>query len=344
MHNFKKVIASLITVLLLFSILSLMIIEPYFNSEMTYYQDGRLRDSLAGKINLISIGASNNLCAFNSKILDEELNCFSYNLSGTLMTLNARKFLLEKEMERNPVQTVIMDMSYETLTRNENEEHAEGDSVTYARFSTMKERVKFLKKSISFYEWPVVYHRTYFNGIENWLARIKGIKIKGIDYTTKGFLEKKANNIELSKTEAKQNYQIKKLNTEFREENIEKMKDMIKKCHSNNIEVILVVAPSSDSRLWKESDQDVFYSWVTKFSKEQNCTFYDMNLIKNRYQVFNDRESFFDDQHMSLAGAKACTKTFCDIYKKSKVGDVSNMFYANYENMKQDSPYMKYLK
>ena len=74
------------------------------------------------------------------------------------------------------------------------------------------------------------------------------------------------------------------------------------------------------------------------------CEMYDMNLAKDRYSLYHDDISFYDETHMSMAGAKAFTKALCDIVNKSRTGeDISPLFYKSYNEMKQDSPYMQYL-
>ena len=261
------------------------------------------------------------------------------------MTLDARYFLLKKEIERNPVKTVIIDMSYETLTRIESEEHAEGNSVTFAKLDSLSERMKFLIQSVPLNDWPYIYTYHFLpDGLEYAIGIIRGnVKPHNVEYSEKGFLPRKINNIEFSKKEAVEQHNSKQLNTNFRKQNQKKLEKIIELCKKNKINIILAVAPVSDTRIWEETEQDKFLDYAKKFSKKQECVFLDFNLLKNRYELFNDKESFFDVQHMSEKGANIFTKEFCNIIKKSETEDVSKYFYDSYEDMKKDSPYMKYL-
>jgi signal transduction histidine kinase len=99
MHNFKKVISSVVVTILLFTVVSWTIIAPYMNSEFSYFQDNKLRESIAGEIDVIAIGASHGLNAFDTGILDASLDCFSYNLSASMMTLDSKYYLLKKELD-----------------------------------------------------------------------------------------------------------------------------------------------------------------------------------------------------------------------------------------------------
>lgn len=347
MHNFRKVLLSLIGVFLIFFVLSSLVLEPYLLSEAKYYQDRRLRESLAGEIDFISVGASNGLCALDAQVVDQELGCFSYNLSGSLMTLNASKFLLEKELKRNPIETVIIDLSYETLIRASADEHGEGDSITYARLSSLPERLKFLATCVPLNDWLSIYAYHFFPAaLEYLLSSLHGdlSAYQNVNYEAKGLLARKAADLELNAEEAKVRYNEKLLNTNFREQNIRRLISLIRLCKEYDVRIILATFPRSDASIWSVYGQDDFYQWAQDFAREQNCEFYDMNLLKDRYILFNDRVSFYDDQHMSDEGAAVFTKAFCDIIQKGETEDVSQSFYDSYEAMKADSPYMQYLK
>lgn len=344
MHNFKKVLCSIICILLVFLVISAAVIVPYLHSEMFYYQDHKLRESLAGTLDFITIGASNGLCAFDPRIIDSELEATSYNLSGTLMTLGARDFFLKKEIQRNPVKTVVMDVSYETLVRDETDESASGDAVSLARLLSARDRGSFILKTVHFSDWLNLYAQMFIPGLEHLDAVIHDSVIRRVNYDTKGFYSREATDIAFSSEQAAQQYNQYDLDTNFREGNIEKLVSQIKYCQDQNIKVILTVVPKSDRDLWQTNHHDAFYQWMIEFSREQGCDFYDFNLLRNRYELWNDRESFYDSTHMGGEGAASFTQVFCDILKKAETEDVSEYFYDSYEQMKADSPYMAYLK
>ena len=95
MHNFRKVLLSFICVLLVFALVSVAVIGPFLNSEHGYYQDHKLRQQLAGSLDCLVVGASHGLGAFDTQVLDRELDCCSYNLSAGMMTMNARYYFVK---------------------------------------------------------------------------------------------------------------------------------------------------------------------------------------------------------------------------------------------------------
>ena len=59
--------------------------------------------------------------------------------------------------------------------------------------------------------------------------------------------------------------------------------------------------------------------------------------------LFSDSSTFVDGTHLNRAGAEKFTPQFCEIINSVDSGkDVSDLFYSSYEEMKKDSPYMKY--
>ena len=344
MHNFRKFLISSFSIAFIFILISYTVITPFLNSEHGYYQDAKLREQTKGKIDTIVIGASNSLEAYNMNIIDRELECYSYNLSQGLMPLNTRNYFLEKEITRNPVKRVIIDISYQTLVRDEDKEFAAGDETTLGRLDNTWERLYYILNYVSFDDWLNIYSRQFVLGLEYWKSRMLKLNEKGIIYDLKGFHPVESNDVTLSKEEAILSYENSSVNLNFLEKNLKKLEKSIKICQDSNAEVILAVAPLPNSSLWKEKGYDEFYEWFTNFANEHDCVFYDFNLLKNRYEIFDDKYSFLDSQHLSSQGAATYTKEFCKLIKISKSQDVSKYFYDSFVEMKKDSPYMKFIK
>lgn len=343
MHNFKKFALSVLGVVIVFALLSAVLIAPFLHSEMAYYQDGNVRDELAGSIDTLIIGSSNSLCGMNPTILDRELSCNSYNLSSTLMSMGSRDFLLRKEIARNPVKTVIVDLSYETLTRNENAEYAQGDCVTLARLSSFGERINFMFHHVRMDDWLNMYSRLSISGMEWWLSVLTGHEMHNVEARAKGFYERSSNDIMISAEDVKQSYKQNLLNTEFNESSVNQFVSQIEFCKQQGAQVILAVMPKSDRNIWRFEGQDTFLQKAQKLAQAMDCSLFDLNLLRNRYDLWSDYDSYYDETHLSGEGAEVLTEVFCDIIKKSKTEDVSQYFYKSYEEMKADSPYAKYL-
>ena len=127
MRNFKKTARAVLALLLCVLVLYAGYTAPYFYGTAYYYQDASARSALRGSLNLLISGSSHAFRAFIPEQLDRTLGTESYNLACSMQTMEGRYRLLRKELERNPVQTVVIELSYNALTRSRAAEGPEGD-------------------------------------------------------------------------------------------------------------------------------------------------------------------------------------------------------------------------
>ncbi len=340
MQTSKKIIISAISIICIVCLISVIIIVPYLKSESTYYLDSKARKNLSGSIDYIVIGASHGLSAFKPTVLDEELGVNSYNLSGTLLPMYCRTYLVNKELERNPVKTVVIELSYNSLSRNEGEEYGDGETVTKARLDSFGEQLSFLFKYVKVDDWLNAYSRDLANGIMFYKDKFLGTS-RGIDYSAKGHLKKETVDNTLDFELINSTYNSSTAIDEPKEEILNELYKLIDLCKEKNCRVILTVTPLTDSFLWQNKDWDKFRIQTENIAKEKNLELYDFNLFKNRFGLFNDNESFNDNLHMSDDGASVFSKVFSETIKKvDSSEDVSGLFYKTYDEMKQQSPYM----
>ncbi|MBR6825076.1 MAG: hypothetical protein IKM59_00865, partial [Oscillospiraceae bacterium] len=240
--------------------------------------------------------------------------------------------------------TGIIEISHDTLTRDQTSEYATGDAVTIARLSSFSKRLSFMLDSVSTDDWLNVYSRLFTSAISFYGDILQNEADSDVDYKSKGILYKEANDVSLPQESVPTLCNSSMFNADYPAENIDVLDSIIQLCKSYNIRVIVVVVPVSDASIWRRCGLDDFYIWLSAFCSKMGCEMYDMNLAKDRYSLYHDDISFYDETHMSMAGAKAFTKALCDIVNKSRTGeDISPLFYKSYNEMKQDSPYMQYL-
>ncbi|MBP9988934.1 MAG: hypothetical protein KBT46_05480, partial [Ruminococcus sp.] len=242
---------------------------PYLNSESVYYQDSKLRRSLAGTLDCIVLGASQGSCAFVPEVLDSNLGVNSYNLSSALIPIHARKYLLEKELNRSNIKTVIIELSYNTLARNSTAEFGNGDTRVIEKLDSAQERIKYMLKYIKFNDWINVYSHLFMNslnGIETFITDGGN----NVDYKAKGFDSRKVSVGSINPKEVIKTYNTEKISTDYYENNVKVLTDIIDTCKTKNIRVIIAVAPLSDVLLWKYKNMDDFLSWATNYSNQQS--------------------------------------------------------------------------
>jgi len=337
MHNFKNLLYSIIGSLLIIAMISVVVIVPYMNSEFSYFQDSRLRSELSGNINCIVLGASHALAGIDPNILDEKLGCNSYNLSGSMMTLDGKYYLLSKELERNPINTVILEISRDTLTRKEDEEFAIGDEPTIARLDSFVERVDYMTKCVALNDWLNIYSREFVMGLSYYQTILSNGSTANVDYQAKGYKYKSPADLTLSKQTAQAIYNSRKLSTDYSDKNIQKLDDIVSLCKKYNCRVVFVVVPESNALIWEWNNWDEFHKWLKQYAADNNCELYDLNLDKERNVAFTDDVSFSDADHLSAVGAQATTELLSEAMKNP--AHWQSQAYKSYVEMKKDSQY-----
>lgn len=330
MHNFKKII--LHTVLLIFFVIIILICStlPYFWGESYYYQDYKVRTSLSGKLDTLVIGSSHALRSIKPTVLNEKLNTKAYNLSSPLMSMYGRYVMLEKEINRNPIKTVYLEISYNALTLDRKTLGLEGDLYVLGRFDNVFERINFFTNAFTPDEYKKVLSDVIVRS-KNSLFTHNTIK----QYETFGYLPMPSNNQLLSDETKEKIKNTKLLDTKIKEESLNYFDKIIKLCKRNNIRVILVVTPVTEKMILEYNNLDDIFSQYIDLAKEYNCEYYDFNLDKNRVKLYSEETSFYDDTHMSDSGAEVFSNRLTEIIKKvDKKKDITNEFYNSYSEVK----------
>lgn len=338
MRSFKKVILSSSAFLLIVCLLSALFIGTYFNTETGYYQDIKYRDKLKGKIDCLVVGSSHELCGFKPEIMNRRMGCCCYNISGTAMSPVNKILMLEEEIDRNPVKTVVIGIGDEDLNYDEFS-NAEGEIALIPRVRSVKKRLNIVKDCVPVSDYPYVYAVYMNEGTKALLKVVTGRYESKVDPEALGWYSKEPKDITAPDYEICSAYNSTK--TEFETPgNRERLLELIEMCRSRGINVILLSIPVSEKKIWPADNYDELYSIYDSIAEKYGCTFIDLNLIKNRKDLFSDEYSFTDDSHMSYKGAEAATELFCDVMTKINSGeDVSDMFYSSYDEAKKHFNY-----
>lgn len=343
MQTFKKILFPSIAFLLFLLIFSSVIIEPWIRSENTYYLDSKLREKLDGTIDCLVVGSSQGMTGFVPQIIDDELGTNSFNLSNVAMKMHGRLFMLQKELPLNPVDTVIIDISHDALTKENINNYGNGDAVTYARLGNAKDKISYLIKAIDCDDWLNIYSRNLMSGVVFWRDKIFGKGKNEVNYSAKGYHTQGTSDNCLKEEDIVSKYNASTIVKPIKDETLDELNEILELCRQKNCRVICVTLPVTDALLWENSDWDDFSRWITDYCKERGCEYYDFNLLKEKTGFLSDKTSFFDSTHLGDQGAKDFTCAFCSVIKKVNSGeDVSGLFYSGYEEMKQHSPYMEY--
>ena len=330
MRNFRKAMAATLGFVLCLALIAGIIVWPYFHGETFYYEDAGVRDELAGSIDTLVSGASHGACAFHSRVLDEALGVCSYNLSGPLMTMQARKTLLEKELDRNPVKTVFIELSCNALTRSRAKEGYEGELYALARMGSFRERVGYFFRAFEEEDYLGVWADTLQRGFDAWKSVLRKAP-PVFDPADKGFLPRDPQDLRMDAQTFSGLHNTVAIDQEAFWDNKIPLMEMVELCQSRGVEVIFVTTPMSDRLLAQFTNLEEPRQWYLFYSQTYGCPYWDFNLYRDRDALFPDDTAFYDLYHLSEQGAETFTRELAAVYQKYRAGqDVSGLFYENY--------------
>lgn len=330
MRNFKKAVFAVLGFALCLILFAAIIVTPYFRGQYYYYEDAQVREDLAGSIDTIVNGASHGMCAFVPEVLDSELGVSSYNLSGPLATLGGRQELLHKELERNPVKTVFIELSCNTLTRGRDVEGSEGDLYMMARMSSFRERVSYFFRAFRDGEYLGVCADTLDRGFHAWNELLHGDP-PTVKPEARGFLAREPADLSMTDEEFAAMHNAVAIEETTYWENKEHLFAMIEECQAKGIEVVFVTTPLSDRKLANFSNLELTHQWYLYYAQQYAVPYLDFNLYRQRDELFPDDTGFYDEYHLSAEGAETFSRELAKVYRAMKAGeDVSDLFYSDY--------------
>ncbi len=350
MHNFKKFIKTVIIFGVFVFAISCFLIGLFLCSETDRYQDGKARDQYAGTRDTIVIGASRSGRGIKSTVLDEKLGTKSYNLSGPHLTMEGRYLLLQDELERNPVNTVIMEISNDSLNITKKGGGLEGAFYYVMRMADFKSTIRSFVKLVH----PFKYHKAYFFFMKEGKVALKDL-FKG-EYRTynedvykeQGYVPYYPNEVipvdmaSLSKKDYKEYYNTRKMDAKIVDENVYYMDKIIELCEEKGIRMILVTTTVSRLKTCMDSnDQDV-HDWCEDYASKKGVEYYDMNLLKERDEKFSDEDCFHDYYHLSNVGAPIFSEVLADTLMRIDNGEKKeSLFFSSYGEYEATQDYTK---
>ena len=336
MQNFKKILRTTGLFLLIVCLISGPLITLFLYSENHLYQDYREREEFAGSLDYLIAGASHAERGMIPEILDQELGVNSYNLAYSLMTMQGRLEILKKEIARNPVKTVILEVSLDTMTNNPDTTAQEGDMYMVARLRS----ASYLLRAIRPWHYGWMYYQMLHRGVKSLKLLVTGqYRVRNINQL-KGFVPHANEERTLKKKNIKKIYHTQERNTEIWPGNEKYLQEIIELCKEKGIRLILLTIPIPRYTTARYSNLNVSYSYYRKVAEENGLPFYDFNLLKEKNTLLPDRIAFTDQFHLSNAGADTFTRKFCECMKAADAGeDLSGLFFEDYIEMDANEDY-----
>ena len=338
MRIFKRFALYVLAVALVVTAVSAAFIIPWLHTP-TDDHDQALRALVAGQIDTLIIGQSYAMDGIVPSRLDEKLGTKTYNLSGSLMPVYGQTYMVKKELARNPVRHVIIEITPDTFTSNQRETYGNGDSYIFARLDTAAERLDYLVSCVQPSDWPNLYARILLLSLRSAAYSLLG-RTELIDEANMGFNPQSAKDVSLDMAYARGMQQSMSIFSAPLEENIREYEELISVCQQAGCEVTIVYTPVSHGKVWQLYDQDDFRAWALELAGKYGVPLFDFNLLRDRYTLFSDETSFSDENHLSEEGAQVFSSVMADVLARYRAGeDVSPLFYDSYLDAIRNSVY-----
>lgn len=338
MRIFKRFGLYVLSIILIVTAVSAAFIVPWLNAP-TDFHDQALRGRLAGQIDTLVVGQSYAMDGIMPIKLDERLGTMTYNLSGSMMPIHGQAYMMKKELARNPVRHVLLEITPDTFTTDERATYGNGDLYVVARLDSFAERLDYLIHCVQPSDWPNIYARALLLSMRSAAYRLLG-RVDTIVESNRGFNPQKAEDVSLPMDWAREQHQAMSIFGAPLEENIRKYEALISLCIEAGCDVTMVYTPVSHAKVWQLYDQDVFRNWAIELADRYDVPLFDFNLLKARYDLFADGASFSDDNHLSLEGAEVFSGVMADVLARHRAGeDVEPLFYPSYRQVIIDSVY-----
>lgn len=346
MRSFRKALLSSVLVLAVVTVMAGILFTVVESGGYSLSEDLRERLVYEGKIDFVNIGASHAKVAFVPEILDQQLGCFSFNLAQDSIINSEKLMLLKNEIARNPIKTVVIEMSYDTVTKETRQEYTDAAFFFNNRLDNYMQRVEDVLLYTAYFNWELVLSNCVISSITS-LVENRRLEVPDpsiYNGSLKGVWLLPSTDQTLPPDYLKEIHNVEDVFSEdwLKSKHLAAVEETIRLCKDHGCRVIVVVTPVSDNYLWIADKMDDFRVWATNYCQEHEIEYYDYNLSRRRYSLFHDDISFStDNHHLSEQGARAMTELLCETILKVDAGeDVSADFYESYEELEADSPYM----
>ena len=335
----KRFIKTVALFLVLVLIVSLILSQIYLRGENFYFQDRLERDELAGSLTYLFCGGSFVMYGIKPEIVDHYMGVNSYALTAGLITLQGRYELLEKELARNPVHTVVLEVSCETLIRNREQDGPEGDLAILGKLPTVGERLSYFFRAFPVKEYPAVYYDYVSKGI------LAAERLPAGTYETRNQILSKGyysvrNAPPPMPTDFRGLYRLYHMPEEIPQENIRGLEQIMELCAANNASVILITPPQSKIYNCMYDNLDYFHSWIQDFADRYHVPYYNFNLWNGKLDQLPDETAYYDETHLNDWGAEEFSKIFSMMMADRAAGkDIDWQFYKDYATLDYFSDY-----
>lgn len=344
--NIFKIIIFVIGFILLDHCLVPIFLVPY------PFDEQAILDEKKEQYNTIFIGASKVLCGFNPEIVEKYFpeSGKVYNAGTASQRINATFYYLADLIKKNDVHTVLLGLTYRAYYAGYSLNDMPNNYTVYDRLTDFKIKFEYKKNVFDFKDRYLGELNTYRYGycVNNKLEWIKrqvyyhlsppqlGEEVNGMSYGVNGWCFMSGavenGNQGICSAEPWDAEQISEVSILY----LNKIVDL---CKKNNIELILVVPPSTNGYIYAVDEQTGSYDDINMFFKQfaesKELQYYNFNLGKFKLNEMTD-DCYANARHLNSKGAYIFSKEVAEILHEVSIGkDATDYFFESFEDMRK---------
>ena len=339
----KRIISGVILCIMLLGVGRVLgeLLRPFGYSTDIYNAEYEELKSRNQKLDMVIIGASRALVAFDPQVFEEKLRLDKvYNLSFSQQNMEGTYYQLKGFIEEFHPKYVIMDISEGTLT------YTTVPKITRIRMLERlrgMNRLEYIANSFAIREYPylvnVFSYRNNLSGIRSNIQTKKKFQNEGVCMKTETWQSKGNGFIAYFKSVPQGNIglvPVKKFApSQINVETKQYLDKCVRLCRDNDIQLIFVTVPTSMSYIYSITNYQDVTDYAASYARENGIPYYNLNYLKNKEKMFPD-SVMYDYKHTNKQGATLASTAFADILAKEWQGiDTSEYFYKSVDELKK---------
>ncbi|MBQ7546741.1 MAG: hypothetical protein IJT41_07240 [Clostridia bacterium] len=332
MRSFKTALCKVALFTLIFALICSPVVCVYLKNGSENNNINAQLEEEKGKIDFLFCGASQSVWGFIPLVMDAELACNSFNISSGLLSMEGRYTIIRKVAQDNPVKNLVLDLSYNSILREDKTDSVEGELLLEERLHGM-ERIRYYCTHTKVDEIFPSFYYVMRTGMYSILHSFSAKPDRGM-YFGKGYWGEKAAIDQRRDVRWKTgDRQSAPEPVDIPEENLVYLEKIMQFCKENGIRVYLITTAYPTGVIsW--SDRDGLLQAHVKLARQYGCPFYDVNLLRDKDKWFDDETSYYDVEHTSTQGAVAQTKLLASWIRSASPGVGEDaQFYDSYADM-----------
>ncbi len=342
MRNFKRVVLFL-AVVIAYEMLFSFLLEP-----VTYqhFLETELKaDEAAGVLpDMVVIGNSSVEMAFVPSVLEEGIGDVSCVLNaGTgSQKIWGTYYYLKDLLRQYDIKYVVVGIDYSAFF-GENSKNIKKDLLVLDRIHSFDIRVEYIKNHFEKKEYIYLLKSYRYRGgvgsiAENVRKKLDESYREGVDSREGTYYQERGYVHSTERGEFHTGiYDAYEIHVDQASGKVRKYLDkIVELCREEKVELYLVTLPTSFSGIYGSDTYQSAIDYFNDYASARGVPFCDMNLMRNRTEVFPDC-MLSDEGHLGYNGAAICSGIYAEVFNRQHAGeDVSDYFYHSVEEMKKD--------